>query len=103
MTSYKNQTALRLAGAILAYARKGNLKTELKNDTMKIENHLDVYVDDYGRVCLAQYSMDEECSVALEQEEARSLITLLTDALNEAVLMSGKRDGGKAKKALQPT
>jgi hypothetical protein len=56
---------------------------------MKIENHIDVYVDEFGRVCMAQPSMDERCGVALEPEEAKALIILLTDALNEAVAISG--------------
>lgn len=58
---------------------------------MKIENHVDVYVDKEGRVCLAQPSMEEECGLTLEPEEVRSLIGLLTDALHEAV---GRSVGG---------
>lgn len=63
---------------------------------MKIENHLDVYVDTCGRVCLAQPSMDERCGVALEPEEAKALISLLTDALKEAVGLSEEQVGSAA-------
>lgn len=73
---------------------------------MKIENHLEVYVDDYGRVCMAQPSMDEECSVALEPEEVKTLISWLTDALQEAVGMSGKaerKESGKPDEETLPT
>jgi hypothetical protein len=58
---------------------------------MKLENHIDVYVDARGRVCMAQPSMEEECSVSLEPEEVKSLITLLTSALDEAVGMRVKK------------
>jgi hypothetical protein len=58
---------------------------------MKIENHVDVYVDEKGRVCLAQPSMEEECGVTLEPEEVRGLIRLLTDALDEAGGMNEQR------------
>jgi hypothetical protein len=49
--------------------------------------------------------MDEECSVALELGETESLISLLSDALSEAVEMRAKRDGkaeGIEKKNLMP-
>ena len=50
---------------------------------IKIENHLEVYVDSEGNVCLAQASMDEECEIALEAHEAETLIIWLRDALNK--------------------
>ncbi len=52
---------------------------------ISIENHLEVYVDSEGRVCLAQPSMDETCEIALEPQEAETLIMWLQDALNEAI------------------
>lgn len=70
---------------------------------MKIENHVDVYVDEKGRVCMAQPSMEEECGVTLEPEEVRGLIVLLTEALNEAVEMNEKRGQAVAEGSLLTT
>ena len=52
---------------------------------IKIQNHLEVYVDYDGKVCLAQPSMDEACEIVLEPYEVQTLITWLRDALSEAV------------------
>lgn len=57
---------------------------------ISIENHLEVYVDAKGRVCMAQPSMDEECEVALAPEEVRTLIAWLNKALDEALAMRDK-------------
>jgi hypothetical protein len=57
-----------------------------------IENHLDVYVDANGLVCMAQASMDEECEVALELEEARRLVTRLSEAVDQAAAMRAVKE-----------
>ena len=58
---------------------------------IRIENHLEVYVDPEGHVCLGQPSMNEDCGVVLEPEEVKTLIDWLNHALKEARMIRGNK------------
>jgi hypothetical protein len=53
--------------------------------------HLEVYVDALGHVCLAQPSMNEDSYVAIEAEEVDTLIEWLRAAHTEALAVRGRR------------